>query len=243
MLQIHQTQNVLLQNIMSQAWLAFRSRNLILSGSEVLNVGSSIAHSMFHFIFMNIGHLIGIHKQKIKFLADVSNYNTLFICFCETFLHEGIGDCEVQIHDFFSIIRCGVYIYFRKYINFTTYVNYSNSVCELMILKLHSPSLIIILMYRPPSCAINEFDNIIDKVNQFILSLSSPLPNIIILGDFYFLRVDWSSPNHPSPSQPLVNPCASFFFIFFLKVHIDGEIPKASNSKFLKNHFLIEINT
>ena len=51
---------------------------------------------------MNIGHLISIHKQKLKFLADISNDNTLF---CETFLHEGIGDCEVQINDF-SIIRC-----------------------------------------------------------------------------------------------------------------------------------------
>ena len=26
-------------------------------------------------------------------------------------------------------------------------------------------------------------------------------------------------------------------------VDIDGEIPKASNSKFFKNHFFIEINT
>ena len=46
------------------------------SGSEVLNEVSSIAHSMFHFIFMNIGHLISIHKQKLKFLADISNDNT-----------------------------------------------------------------------------------------------------------------------------------------------------------------------
>ena len=39
-------------------------------------------------------------------------------------------------------------VYLRKYINFTTCVYYKNSVCELLILKLYSPSLIIILMYK-----------------------------------------------------------------------------------------------
>ena len=63
-----------------------------------------------------------------------------------------------------SRVGGGVCIYLRKYINFTTCVNYSNLVCELLILKPHSPSLIIILMYRPLSCAINEFDAIIDNV-------------------------------------------------------------------------------
>ena len=113
-----------------------------------------------------------------------------FYVFVKLCLHEG----KVQIHDF-SIIRCdrmsrvggGVCIYLKKYINFTTCVNYSNSVCELLILKLQSPSLIIFLMYKPPSCAIHEFDDIIDKVNQFIFSLSSPLPNISKLNYYWFI--------------------------------------------------------
>ena len=40
------------------------------------------------------------------------------------------------------------------------------------------------LMYRPPSCTINYFDDVIIKINQLFFSLNSPLPNIIILGDF-----------------------------------------------------------
>ena len=95
-----------------------------------------------------------------------------------------------------------MYLIFKNF-NFTICVNYSNSVCELLKLKLHTPSLIGILMYRPPSCTINEIDDIIIKVNQFILSLNSPLPNISIIGDFNFPEVDWFSRNISS-LKPLV---------------------------------------
>ena len=38
-------------------------------------------------------------------MTDLCGANALFLCFCETFLHDGIGDCEIQIPEF-SIIRC-----------------------------------------------------------------------------------------------------------------------------------------
>ena len=188
-----------------------------ISSTNVLNEACPNPSSMFHFLFMNIAHLISKTKQKLKFLADLCDANTLFLCFCETFLHDGIGDIEIQLPDL-SITRCdrlsrvggGVCIYMKKSVNFTTCVNYSNSVCELLILELHTPSLIVILLYRPPSCTINEFDDVIIKINQFIFSLKSPLPNIMILGDFNFPGVDWSSPNMSS-LKPLVNLCDSLF--------------------------------
>ena len=60
---------------------------------------------MFHFLFINKAHLISKTKHKLKFLADRCDANTLFLCFCKTFLHDGIGDIEIQIPDF-SITRC-----------------------------------------------------------------------------------------------------------------------------------------
>ena len=45
-----------------------------------------------------------ISKHKLKFLADLCDANSL-LCFCETFLHDGISDSEIQIPEF-VITRC-----------------------------------------------------------------------------------------------------------------------------------------
>ena len=135
-----------------------------------------------------------------------------FYVFRKLFLHDGIGDSVIQTPEFF-ITRCdrlsrvggSACIYLRTSVNFITGVNYSNSVCELLIIKIIHPSLIVNFMYRPPSCTTNEFNDIIVKVNQFIFSLSSPLPNIIILCDFNHPRVDWLSPNMFSMTTPTMS--------------------------------------
>ena len=122
-----------------------------ISSTTVLNEACPNPFSMIQFLFMNIDHLISKTKQKLKFMADLCDANTLFLCFCETFLHDGIGDIEIQIPDF-SITRCDrlsrvggwVCIYMKKSVNRYVNFNYSNSVCELLILKLHTPSLIVI---------------------------------------------------------------------------------------------------
>ena len=59
-------------------------------------------------MFMNIARLMTKSKQKLKFLADICNSTTLFLCFCKTFLHDGIQDSEIQIPDF-SIARSDRY--------------------------------------------------------------------------------------------------------------------------------------
>ena len=125
---------------------------------------------------------------------------------------------EIQIPEF-SITRCdrlsrvgnGVCIYLRNSVNCITCVTYSNSVCELLIIKINHPSLIVILMYKPPSCTTHEFNDVIVTVNQFIFSLSSPLPNIIIIGSFNLPGVDRLSPNMSSMTTPLVDLCDYLF--------------------------------
>ena len=65
----------------------------------------------------------------------------------------------------------GVCLYLRKNLIYKICLKYSNSVCDLLIVKIISPDLIIILVYRPPSSPLSDFDDIITKTKEFILSL------------------------------------------------------------------------
>ena len=44
-----------------------------------------------------------------------------------------------------------IYIHVKDSVMFVVCLSYSNSVCELLIVKLHNPSLTIVAIYKPPS--------------------------------------------------------------------------------------------
>ena len=135
------------------------------------------------------------------------------MCFCETFLHYGIQDSEIQIPDFsiarsdrYSSVGSEVGVYVKNTVNFKMCRCFSNSVCGLLILKLQNPSIIIIIIYRPPSYLDCDFIYVISRAEQYILTIPAPLPNIILLGDFNFPLINWSNPNFQCPlSSPLFN--------------------------------------
>ena len=100
----------------------------------------------------------------------------------------------------------GVCIYVRNTKSFSVCLKYQNSSCDLLIVKLHQPSLIIILAYRPPTCPTTEFNYIILKTKSYIMYLPTPLPNIIMLGDFNFPNIDWSCSTTSCPmAGPLID--------------------------------------
>ena len=98
-------------------------------------------------------------------------------------------------------------MYVRNTVNFKICLCFSNSVCELLILKLQNPSIIMIIIYRPPSCQILllllcldcDFIDVISRTEQYILTILAPLPNIKLLGDFNFPLINWSNPNSQCP--------------------------------------------
>ena len=120
---------------------------------------------------------------------------------CETFLSDVISDSEISISHF-NIIRCdrhsriggGVCIYLKRSICYDLLLSYSNSVCDLPIIKLIQPELIVFLLYRSPSCSGPQFEGVILKMKSVMLKLISPLPNIIMLGDFNPPTMYWSQP-------------------------------------------------
>ena len=88
----------------------------------------------------------------------------------------------------------GVCVYVSNSTTYDICLAFSNSVCELLIVRIHNPALIIILMYRPPSCPAEAFNVIISRSQSLILSIPSPLPNMIMLDDFNFPDIDWTKP-------------------------------------------------
>ena len=104
-------------------------------------------------------------------------------------------------------------IYVRITNPFNVCVKYSNSICDLLIINIHHPSLIIIMMYRPPSCPAIECYNIILKAKSYIKSLHSPLPNIIMLGDINLPNIDWSCPDISCYTASPLTDLASLLFL------------------------------
>ena len=119
---------------------------------------------------------------------DLCTSSTLFICICETFLFDGINDSEIHLPDF-TIIRCdrisreggGVCIYLRNSILFKICLQFSNTVCELLIVRLQTPALIIILVYRPPSCSVTDLEEILLKIHTYVMLLPSPYQPLLCL--------------------------------------------------------------
>ena len=205
MKEMHQTQNQLIMT-MSRAW------PLITPPPPPIKNVVTLPH-MYSFIFLNVPRLFTKTKLRYKVMFDLCGPLTLFLCLYEAFLMDSINDSEIQIPGF-SIIRCdrllrecgGVCIYVRSTKSFSVCLKYSNSICDLLIVKLHQPSLIIILMYRPPTCPITEFNDIVLKTKSYKVYFPSPLPNIIMLGDFNFPNIDWScSPTSCPKAGPSID--------------------------------------
>ena len=125
------------QHVANAAW----SEDLPSNTTMPAKLSSPISpNCMFSFLFMNIAHLYAKYRQKNKRLAYYCDSLTMFICLCETFLHEGILDSVVQIPGFI-IVRSdrvsrpggGVCLYLRKNLIYKICLKCSNSVYDLLI--------------------------------------------------------------------------------------------------------------
>ena len=104
-------------------------------------------------------------------------------------------------------------------------LKYSNLVCDLLIVKILSPDLIIILVYRPPFSSLSDFDDIITKTRESILSLPTPLPKIILLCDFNMPEVICDNPNAYNPSSELLIDLAT---LLFFNQHVSTSTQKSN---------------
>ena len=145
---------------------------------------------------MNIARLITQSgRTKSGFLSDqAAEHNSMFVGVTESWLTSDILDSEVT-HEFpgFNLMRCdrsggrqggGVALYLRDDLTGDILATYANSVCELLIVKIHQLDTIVCLAYRPPDTRLSEFKGLLKCLDDTLSSLEAPAPNIILLGDF-----------------------------------------------------------
>ena len=75
------------------------------------------------------------------------------------------------------------------------------------------PELIIILLYRPPSCTIPQLEDMITIIYSYLNNLGSPLPNIVFLGDFNLPNMNWQNPNPNTDVYRTLCPLLDFYFL------------------------------
>ena len=121
-----------------------------------------------------------------------------YVCyFGRSYVHLHICVCTytfVCAH-VYGIKKGGVIVYLRD--DFATDGNVltsgSNGVVEWLVLHLVAKNLIIITIYRPPTCPNNLFTQIIHDINNQIEAMGTPSPTIIMSGDFNLPIIEWPS--------------------------------------------------
>ena len=157
----------------------------------------------YSFFSLNVARLLknnSVNNSKINLLNDLSDESTLFVALCETFLNANIFDAEIQMQgyivcrtDRLSRPGGGVCFYIKDHIQFSTCLSFSNDMCEVLIVKLSNPQLVLINTYRSPNSSRESFEEIVNKIRSCIGEMSTPLCDTIMLGDFNFPLIDWQS--------------------------------------------------
>jgi hypothetical protein len=152
------------------------------------------------FLLTNIARLITQSgRSKASFLKDQAEANNCqFIGVTETWLNSSILDSEVS-HDFpgYSLFRGdrsdgrqggGVALYLREDLTGDVLATFSNSVCDLLVIKINQLDTVVCVAYRPPDTRQSEFGELLKCLETTLSSLPSPTPNIVLMGDFNFPR-------------------------------------------------------
>lgn len=158
-------------------------------------------------LYANIQGLYSRKSQyKVKFLENLLNdAGASVLCLTETHLHHCITGCEncvlnseIKISGY-NLVRAdrdqrkggGCAIYISNECAEKSRKSFSTGAVEMVILELVQNNLMIITIYRPPRASAADFNQTMAQLREKISFRGTPMPNIIICGDFNFPFIDW----------------------------------------------------
>lgn len=119
----------------------------------------------------------------------------------ESHLRDDICDAEVNMEGF-QLYRAdrtrgrkkgGAALYIRNDLasSLTVITAASDGVVEHLAVWIRQLNLVVVVVYRPPTCEMTNFGPSLDLIRSKIEGLGTPMQNIVILGDFNFPSMCW----------------------------------------------------
>ena len=126
----------------------------------------------------------------------------LFLAITETWCHSGVMDAELLANfPGYSVIRSdrdgrdggGVCLYLRDDLTGEVLSTFDNTVCSLLVCRIHQLNTIVCVAYRPPDTKFKEFGEMLDTLDQTIKDTKRSDEIIVLMGDFNFpcTAVQW----------------------------------------------------
>ena len=155
-------------------------------------------------MFLNVEGLFrGKDKwKKVNFLRETAlDEEPICIVTVESHLNDNIENKEIAISEYslyradrYNRVQGGVALYLRSplMIEEENIKKFSNSTCELLILKVKELNIHIVSIYRPPKTKVNEFTECLQIIEDYFRN-KTLMEKIVILGDLNFPHLKWNS--------------------------------------------------
>ena len=152
------------------------------------------------------GNIAGLYtrtnKEKTAMLYEKARENgSVIVALTESHLRSDIKDAEISMPGFQiyradrtqGIKKGGVVIFLKNEFAKSAQLlsSGSNGVVEWVSLHLQSDNTICICVYRPPTCPVSKFTEVMEQLHQDIEGMGTPAPNIIMCGDFNLPIISW----------------------------------------------------
>ena len=138
-------------------------------------------------------------KSKIDYLKEyIKDEQYVLMNFTETWLNKNIkDDAEIDGYKLFRGDRKGnknggTAIFVQDKLEAKYISEISHGKCEMIAIEIVDLRTINIVVYRPPKTKSQEFDVILNGIQEILNTLDKPDPTIILSGDFNFPFVKWN---------------------------------------------------